>query len=750
MPERPMPYADEDYDTTNNPPEVIPTANSPRFPLLPPKPNVADDAFTRSGRKFAERVAEAANIGRDPGDRIDPDDIPAGLIRAFEAADAAPAQNVSNLASGAITPLSTGDGELLVVEVLINPMAIAPDPMNGRTMLGHVSRRQRLLVPTCDDPQLDLPVFDLESATELVDLANASHTELGFRNPRVAPGKDYQDLVSVGLQGVHEPILVTPQIFRTEDGGRLHALVADDGNRRLAMTLRVLADTAGFSVAELNGWAAPLWDGSSYQLTDWDAAAVNRLRTRSIVDNDSAGTWFPRTGNDDDIDAFLDGPVERSVRIRSFLRSRVVRAQIVVGVNNATLSPAAQAESSASHAVVKRIVRRRHIAEAAQKPWDEGAQSVQVATASLLRIRDGIAAAKDFVPLNTDEITTILDGKTPTWAAANDLTKHPMRLAAKLIATLVCDDHDGTSAVRDEMKSFNMSTHHSKIGDNKARIAADRVMPLLGFDDPTHSRTKQVRTVIDRSARSRIWQDISKHPNGSTNPWWELIDSDADELAALAASERDAHDDLGPAARALALKALLCLAASPAVASTSTKASPFTITINALGGTRGKTKTTPDLVVLQVLDHDQGIAQLAEIVKAGETMTPVLPKNIIDPTAEVDNDPSTRGFITEAFLRGPTFGWSDSGDGDADDGEEPGEADDPTPTPYRQYLAWHDRFVALLHQVAAEAKAVKDGEDELVAQFNDHGLPDDGDLAAEIALISEIVTNGKFIAGRTS
>ena len=34
-----------------------------------------------------------------------------------------------------------------------------------------------------------------------------------------------------------------------------------------------------------------------------------------------------------DIEAFLDGPVERSVRIRSFLRSRVVRAQIVVGVN---------------------------------------------------------------------------------------------------------------------------------------------------------------------------------------------------------------------------------------------------------------------------------------------------------------------------------------------------------------------------------------------------------------------------------
>ena len=698
MPERPMPYADEDYDTTNNPPEVIPTASSPRFPLLPPKPNVVDDAFTRSGRKFAERVAEAANLGRDPGAHIDADDVPAGLVRAFEAADAAPAQNVSNLASGAITPLSTGDGELLVVEVLVNPMAIVPDPMNGRTMLGHVSRRQRMLVPTCDDDQLDLPVFDLESATELVDMANASHTELGFRNPRVAQGKDYQDLISVGLQGVHEPILVTPQIFRTDDGGLFHALVADDGNRRLAMTLRVLADTAAFSVAELNGWTAPLWDGSGYQLTDWDAAAVNRLRTRSIVDNDSAGTWFPSSGNDDDIEAFLDGPVERSVRIRSFLRSRVVRAQIVVGVNNATLSPAAQVESSSSHAVVKRIVRRRHIAEAAQKPWDDGAQSVQIATASLLRIRDGIADAKDFVPLDTDEITTILDGKTPTWAAANDLDKHPMRLAAKLIATLVCDEHDGTSAVRYEMKSFNMSIHHSKIGDNKARIAADRVMPLLGFDDPTNSRTKQVRSVIDRAARSGVWQDVSKHPNGSTNPWWELIDTDADELAALATTEKDAHDNLGPATRALALKAL-CAWPLAAVASTSTRPrrsrSQSTVSVAPARQRRlpnsSSCRSRPPM----------GVDQLAEIVKAGESMAPVLPKNIIDPTAEVDGDPSTRGFLTEHRCAAPpSAGWT-APPTTTTTTTSPARPTT-TPTPYRQYLAWHDRFLALLHQVAAE------------------------------------------------
>lgn len=744
MPERHMPYADEDYDPSYNPQEVIPTANSQRFPLLPPKPNVDDKAFTRAGQKFAERIAEAANLGRDESAQVNPDQVPAGLIRAFEAADAAPAQNVSSLASGAIKPLSTGDGELLVVEVLLNPMAIAPDPMNGRTMHGHVSRRKRLLVPHHEDPQFDLPITELESAGELVEMANASHTELGFRNSRVAPGKDYQDIVSIGLQGVHESILVTPQVFRTSDGRCFHAFVALDGNRRLAMELRVLADTAGFSMTELNGWTTPLWDGDGYALSDWDAEAVNRLRTTSMVDRDSAGTWFPRSGNDDDIEAFLDGPVERSVRIRSFLRNRVVRAQVVVGINNSTLSSAARSEPSSSHALVKRIVRRKHISEAAQKPWDAGAQAIQVATSSLLRIRDGLADAKDFVPLAEGDIAEILDGKSQTWAAANNLDSHPMRLSAKLIATIVCDEHDGSAAVRDEMKSFNMSTHHSKIADNKARIAAARVMPLLGFDDPSNSRTKQVLAVIDRSARSKLWHEVSKHPNGSTNPWWELIDTDAADLAALAREEADSHDDLGPAARALLMKALLCLAASPMVASTSTKASPFAITIGGLAGTRGETKTTPELVLLKVLQHPEGIDQLVEIVRAGESMPPELPKNVIDPDAELDNDPSTRGFLTEHELRGASYGWSKTDD----DEDEVATPDDPTPNPYQQYVEWHDRFLDLFHQVAAEAKAVKEGDEELVGQFNDHGLPDPGDLSAEVAVITEIITTGKFIAER--
>jgi hypothetical protein len=751
MPDRPMPYADEDYDVNAHPNEVRPTANSPRLPLLPPKPNVVEDAFTRSGIKFAERLAEAANIGRDTDDHIGIDDIPEGLVRAFEAADAAPAQNVSNLASGAITPLSTGDGELLIVEAILNPMAIIPDPMNGRTMLGHVSRRSRLLTPTCDDAQLDLPVFDLEAASELIDMANASHTELGFRHPRVAPGKDFQDLVSIGLQGVHEPILVTPQVFRGPDGSMMHGLVADDGNRRIAMQLKILADVAGFSAAEQNAWATPMWNGTGYEVRDWTAADVNRVRQRSLIGAETPGTWFPRSGNADDIDAFLNGPAMRSVRIRSFLRSRVVRAQIVVGVNNATLSPAARSEASSTNAVVKRIVRRRHITEAAQKPWDESAQSVQVATSALLGIRDAIGAAKDFVPLTAPEISSVLDGRVAAWSAA-DIDAHPLRLAAKLAATLICEEHDGTSIVRSEMKSFNMSTHHSKIADNRARIAADRVMPLLGFDDPGHSRTKQVRSVIDRAARSRVWQDVKSHPGGVTDPWWRYLDCDSDELAALADAETGVGSSMGPASRALAFKALLCLAASPAVASSSSKASPFTITLNGLGGTRGETKTTPDLVILKVLDHPQGVAQLAEIVAAGETSPPRLALNVVNPDAELDGDPSTRGFLTEHELRGPTYGWQgDDADGlDGDGDGSVAEPDDPTPTPYVQYLAWQEHFTALLHQLAAEAKAVTDGADELIEQFNAHGLPNGGDLLDEVNRVIQVVSNGKFIAGRNS
>lgn len=254
--------------------------------------------------------------------------------------------------------------------------------------------------------------------------------------------------------------------------------------------------------------------------------------------------------------------------------------------------------------------------------------------------------------------------------------------------------------------------------------------------------------MLDRSMRSGVWQDVSKHPNGSMDPWWDHLDSNAEELAALATEEMDNLAELGPATRALAFKALLCLAASPAVASTSSKASPFTITINGLGGTRGTTKTTPELVVLKALEHKRGIAQLAEVVKAGESMTPVLPRNLVDPDAELPDDPSTRGYLTEHALRGPSFGWAEAQEIASSDDDIPAEPDDPTPTPYRQYLAWNTRFVELLHQVAAEARAVTAGADELVDQFADHGLPDDGDLAVELALVSQVVTNGKFIADR--
>lgn len=745
MPNQLLPYADENHDPADAPPEVVPTASGDRFPLTRPKADVT--SITQNGKKFAERVVDAANTGRAEADQITVDEVPEGLIRAFEAIDADPKTNLSKLSSGAISTISTGDGELLVVEVLVNPLAVLPDPMNGRTAEHHVNRRRRNVVPTDYNAAIDLPIYDMESAQELIDVANESHSELGFRNPRIKPGKDRSDLLSIGMQGTHDSILLMPQVFRDPEGNTMHSLVARDGNRRLAMSLRVQQDVAGYDQSQLTSWTAPMWDGTSYVLKDWDADAVNLVRERAAVDAQSAGKWFAKSTSAEDVEAFMTQRVAPHIMVRSFLRTRALKAFIVVGVNNESLSDTARNAVAPSAAVMDDKVRSLHIGERAAKPWADNAQSTMVANSVLSGIRDGISRGKDIVPLSSSEIEAVLNNTTKPWATADDLATHPLRLAAKVAATIICNNHDGSASVRNVMKQFGYSTAAAKIGDHKARIAADRVVPLLGFSDPDASATKRVRTVIERISRNRYFQDVSDE----VGVWWELLDLDADELAKRAADEIASQDEghpheAGQACRALAFKALLCLSASPAVQSANSRASEFAITINGLDE-RGITKTTPDQVIFRLFEHEQGVEQLAEVVRCGETIGgPALPKNVIDPEAVVESDPTTKGYLTEEFLRGPALGWETPTLDDNEDEQDSEDEARPEISPYQEYLAWQTRFVSLLEQASAEAEAVAD-TGELAVQFQDHGIADASELLQKAQRLVELITIGKTLAG---
>jgi len=104
------------------------------LPAVVAKDNVTPGAHTKSAIKLAERFVEANNRGRPAHEHITEADVPEGLLSAFEAADAAPQQNVSNLSAGTIKVLSTDIGELLYADVMLSPFSLCHDPMNGRTI----------------------------------------------------------------------------------------------------------------------------------------------------------------------------------------------------------------------------------------------------------------------------------------------------------------------------------------------------------------------------------------------------------------------------------------------------------------------------------------------------------------------------------------------------------------------------------------------------------------------------------------
>lgn len=752
---KPFPFVDDEFNVDENPNEVRPTKGNPRFPLIPPKPNVSNETYTKAGLKFAERLVEATNAGRPENEHIDIDDVPAGLVRSFEAADASTNQNVSFLSSGAVKTSSTGDGELFTVDVLLNPLAVCPDPMNGRTMIDAILQGRHLMNPTGDTENLDLPLFDIDSARQLVDATDASVAELGFAG-EVKPGKDYQDLISVGLQGVHESILVVPTCYRTPDGATSWMLVALDGNRRLAMTMRALTEASGMKATELAAWRRHLFTAGGLALSELDADGVNAVRRTAQFRDKVGGAIYPASHNDADVEAYLDGPAARSISLRTIARCRSIRAQLVLGINPQTLAGTVEQEASKTAALVQRVVRRRHIEEAAQKAWSADAQNMQVAAGALRRVEDRIREGADYVPLTLDEVHSVNNTEVIAWAGAANGTSHPLRMATKVLATLACDGHDGTPVVKDEMKAFNISVYRNKGGERRASLSTERIMPMLGYTSTVTSPYKRTRSVIDRTMRSRVFTACTNHPQPET-PWWSLVDLSIDELVARGEAEREAHGDgdgddefsagsWGPATRALVLMAVIATAASPALADGRNSVSPFVVTLTGLGNTRGKTAAMPDALMFRLAKHPDGMEQLGEILRAATASPPEVPRNLIDPEATIDGDPSTKGLLTEVFLRSEALGWtrSDNEDGDT---VEAGSGAEEDLSEYQQYQNWLASFTDLVIQASQTAEAAQSDE-TLKGEFMQFGF-DNPELKSALDAITEIINNARFISQQT-
>jgi hypothetical protein len=755
-------FVKDTFDASEYPDELKPTPGSDRFPFTVPKTRIEGTTLSKPAQLLRERIAEVM--------RCDADDVPLGLLRAVEAADAWPDENVKNLASGRVRTISTEAGEVCYVEFFANPLALTHDPNNGRTTADARAKKLPYLEAVADDPTTGAPIISVGSAADFIRGVEETCTALGFTRT-ISDSKDLADINWIGLQGVHEPALTTPTLVRDEDGGSTWILKQDDGNRRLAMLRRVLREATGLGSSDVEAWADHLYqaDGTT-ALRDWTAEDVAAVRRKSGFKD--TRYWRPAAATDEAVAEWL---TTATIAQRTVIRASVVPVRLVVGYRNLTGSGG---DRSASLEAVHRYIRRTHIKTAAQRDWSPGTQAMQVALDSLRRIMARSQVTHGYqMALAPNELTAVYLNTVPDWQAVDvDDPCHPLRLAAKAIATFVCTGTTAENDVKASLIAHAMSTHATKIRENRATVAASVAMPILGITvEVNKGDYNRARAAVDRASRHPMFAAVTRHP-ASTNPWWAYLDKPVDELQALALAEFDAGNgttdspddksvgNFGPATRALLFLATVGQATNPAFVTPAPgePAAPWQLTLNGLGGTRGTTLTTPDLVMRQVLavHGADGATQLAAMVRAA--LAADLPINTLEPDyVDIDHhgnpDERTRGTVTERFLRGPFMGWGATEDEPADGpsgGPSSGPDDEPVPPGPRrdEFDQALDHLRNAVAVAAASTVVFTDEGSDVAKAFKETGMPAayTKALLKQAQRIVRVLQQGEFIAASRS
>jgi hypothetical protein len=657
------PFIDDDADKSQYQPEIRPTSGNDRFPFTVPKTRVEEGSFTKTALLARERIAESSGV--------DPERVPEGLLRVIEAADGWPEENQKNLASGRTRSIWTEFGEIRYVNFYAAPGALTNDPNNGRVIEEARSKGLPYLEPIRDDEATGAPVIGVTDAHELVKGVQEAAAELGFMGA-VKDAKDLEDLNWVGLQGVLEPGLTTPTLIEDEEGRSTWLLKQDDGNRRLAMQRLCLRLATGQSIDELEAWDDHLREvGGNLVLRDWNAKDVVASRQKAGYKDPTY--WRPASAVEGVVDAWL---ARSGIAQRTVLRNSIMPTRLVIGYRNLGTSATVR---SRSFEAVQRFVRRTHIKEAAQLEWSAATQATNVALDACRRIRARYETQGYTMALANSEVDAIYENERVDWAAlAVDDPRHPLRMASKTIATFVCTDTTAEHDVRASLTAYSMSTHHTKIRENRAKVAVALAMPVLGITEKDKGDYNRSRSTVDRASRHPMFVTVKRHERGLLDPWWGYLDRPVAQLETLADAEYDAGlglddqpDDksvgsFGPATRALLFLAILGQATNPAIRKPlpGEAATPWQLTLNGLGGTRGNTLTTPDLVMRQVLAKNKkdGVHQLAEVVRA--SLAAEIPRNTLAPEYE-ETDAAGKvvasGTLTERFLRSERFGWTKPG-----------------------------------------------------------------------------------------
>jgi hypothetical protein len=734
-------FVDESLDPSEYPDEIKPSYGSDRFPFTVPRTKADEDTLSKPAQLIRDRIAEISGA--------DANEIPVGLLRAIEGADAWPDENVKNFASGRMRSISTEVGDIIYVDFWASPLALAHDPNNGRTIAESRAMRLPYLEAVRDDPVTGAPVMRVSDAAELITGVEMAGGALGF-TANITDVKDLQDINWVGLQGVHEPTLIVPTLVEDTQGNATWILEDDDGNRRLAMQRRCLREATGMAFSEFVAWDDHLHqsDGSKV-LRHWTAADVESARRKALYKD--ARYWRPSGASEDAVSEWLKSTTKAQ---RTVIRNSVIPARLVIGYRNLNIKGGI-GERSAAKEVVHRYIRRTHIKTAAQRDWSPATQAMQVALDSIRRIKVRSDETHGYkMALSRQELDLIYNNAIVDWmGVAVDDPEHPLRLATKAIATFVCSGTTAEGDVKRSLTAHSLSTHATKIRENRAAVAASVAMPILGLNVDDKGDYTRARAVVDRASRHPMFVAVLKHPQGAENPWWSYIDKSAGELKELADKEYDdgmGDDDspdeksvgsFGPATRALLFMAIVGQATNPGFRAVEggEQTTPWQLTNTGLGGMRGNTQTTPDLVMRQVLAKHKkaGVGQLAEIVRA--SLAAEVPANTIDPDY-VDVDAygnavaGTKGTVTERFLRSSEMGWGGSG----------GTPESPAVDPFDLALAQLGDAVA-----TAAANTVPFAEPgDVSKRFLEAGLPDNytRTLLKQARKVVKMLEQGQYIA----
>lgn len=719
-----------------------------------PKPPPGD-RLSKPVTELAKRWAALFNEVHPDSEPITDAEIPEGLLRALELIDADPDQNVANFAKARVQTVRTAVGSAISVPMLVNPAAVLSDPTNGRILQHIRGLRGGNTVEVVGETDLGVPVLQVSSAQALIAMVEDARHHLGFLGPGdIANQKDLSDLISIGLQGIHSEITLVPVLFRDDSGAEGYFFVAIDGNRRLEMARSVTRLTTGLTDDEVVSSLDHLFTESSVMLRDADADDVRNARRKALYHDVRGGQWEPEGHSRDleKVEHFERTTAAADIRVRSLARVRAVHATVMLTVDPRTIVGDAVEAEAKLMAVGSAFVRSVHIDDAAQKEWEPEAQQYMAMSDAMTRTLKWLRSGADLsLPISADEIKAILGRKAAPWISepgmsAPDGPVHPVNLALKGAAALACNGQDGEIPTRAAMLAMSMSTVGKNGPLKKAEIASRLAADVLFPAAEKKGVVDRARTSLERAMRSRLFYDVKNHPSGLTDPWWSHIDDAVDDLVETARIEltdwqAGNTEDMGagwfgPCGRALMFKALTVQTSSPAVRGLNEQ-----LTQTGLGGDRGNTSASPEVVMARLLESSGGIAQLGEIVESGLGTTVRKPQNTIDPTV---------GPLTEEFLRGEAFGWPPKG------GSEPsGRTRKPSEQAYTE--KWEE--LSRLIRSAAEALADltdptrQDPDDSgrtLLDVFNERGFvaPSDGELMMAIHALQTGLTRANLLAER--